>query len=371
MTRPQIVVSVAAALQRRGIPTDTGTAFMVYAGATGSTDVVSCETAAQIEASAAPDAVKGYVRTALNQGAPLVHLLRAVAVDAAAVTEAEWKTALGKLDRALGPGQVMIPGVSTSAAHAALLDHSSKTGRVGLLDTAVNAAAATVVSTATALAAAAGANRSTLLVGWSTLPAPANTTVDVPPSVITAGLIGRGDAATGHANNAAAGDQSRGAGFVLGATGVKPAVTDAEHDSLHDKGVSVFRVHAGQPQLYGFVSLSTDPNYRQLNHGRITMQLTSDLSSKAEQFLFRQIDGRGLLYSELEGMLRGYLTTLWAAGALFGETEDDAFDVDVTTVNTPATAAAGELNADVEVRLSSHAEKVRIRVTTNTAAEEI
>jgi hypothetical protein len=368
VTRPQIVVNVAAALQRRGAPTDTGVAFMVYAGATGTTAPVECLTKAQALASGAPDTIATHVSDALNQGAPKVILLRAAAVDAGAVTENEWTAALTKLVPDLGPGQVLIPGIATTGAHSALLDHAAAfPGRTVLLDTESDATSAEIVGIATALTAAEGAERAGLLAGWSVLPGPGGTTRNVPASVIVAGLCGRNDAVRGHANNAPAGDQGYGAGFVTGATALVTNYTDAEHDALHDAGVSVFRTYHGQPQLYGWVSLSDAPEFRQLNFGRMAMQLATGIAAGAEKFLFRQIDGQGLLFSELEGFLRGYLVPLWEGGALYGATAADAFDVDVKGVNDDTTAAAGELHAAVAGRLTPHAEKVVIAGTTSIA----
>lgn len=367
MTRPQIVVNVAAALQRRGAPTDTGVAFMVFAGATGSIDPVECYSQADATASGAPDAIAAYVGDALTQGAPKVVLVRAAAVDAAAVTEAEWTTALDKLTAEFGPGQVLIPGVASAGAHAALLDHAASSRRCVLLDTEADATATEIATAAAGLSASTGAERATLLAGWSVMPAPGGATRTVPASVITAGLVGRNDAAAGHANNAPAADQGRGAGFVNGALGLASAFTDAEHDTLHEAGVSVFRSIRGQAQLYGWRSLSADPRFRQLNWGRIAMQLSSGIAAGAEKFLFRQIDGQGRLFAELEGMLRGYLTGLWTANALYGATTDDAFDVEVAGVNTPETIAAGELHAAVAVALTPHTEKVVIDVVTSIA----
>ena len=364
MTRPQIVVNVSAALQRRGAITDTGVAFMVYAGATGSTTPVECQTAAEIAATSAPAVVQTYISTALAQGAPKVVAVRAAATDPAAVTEAEWTTALAKLSDGYGAGQVCIPGVHATAAHTALLAHAASTGRCVLLDSDPTDPAADIVTAATALAAAPGAHMATIIGGSLSFSSGAGT-VTVPGSVVAAGLAARGDAVTGHANNAPAGDQGRGAGFVTGALSVVGEPTDADHDLLHAAGVSCFRTIAGQPQLYGWVSLTPDDAaYRQLNRGRMAMQLTRGIAIGAAKFLFRPIDGRGLLYAELEGMLRGYLAPLHAAGALYGTDADDAYDVDVAGVNTPATAQAGQLAAAVSVRLSAHTEKVTISVVT-------
>lgn len=364
MTRPQVIVNVEAAIRRRGAPTDTGVAFMVYAGATGSTDPVECYSKADALAASAPEAIAGYVGDALTQGAPKVWLLRAEAVDAEAVTEAEWTTALDKLGSDFGPGQVLIPGDSSAGAHAALLAHAAEKFRCALLDHAVGADASSIATTAAGLASAEGAYLATLCGSWVEMPGTVGVSRQVPGSVIVAGLAARGDATAGHANNAPAGTHSGGAGVVRGAIGLVTSFTDAEHDTLHDAGVSCFRSRLGVPQLYGWRSLSTDDRFLQLNWGRLTMQIRWGIEALAEQFLFRQIDGKGRLYAEFHGALAGYLAPMEEGDALV------AFDVEVAGVNTPTTAAAGELHAAVEVQLSAHVEKVIVDVMTSVTANE-
>jgi hypothetical protein len=367
MPRPQIIVNVTAALPRRGAPTETGTAFFAFTGATGTLDPIRCQSAADAVAAAAPTNIVSWVGDALRLGAPEVVIVRAAAEDVADVEEAEWAVALGKLTDGYGPGQVAIPGVSSPAAHAALLDHSAASGRTVLLDGDSTPMAVELTTIATGVAAADGAIRATVAAPWVTVPAPASTTRDVPGSVIAAGLAARGDAAVGHANHAPIFDQGRGAGRVDHGVGVTATFTNTELDALHDAGVSVIRMDLGVPTLSGWVSLSTDERFRQLNAGRISMQLGVGVQAAARQFLGRQIDGRGLLFGELEAGLRGYLLPLWSADALFGETADDAFDVEVAAVNTPETIAAGELHAAIEVALTPHTERVVIDVVTSIA----
>lgn len=370
MPRPQIIVNVTAALPRRGAATATGTAFFAFLGGTGPTAPVRCLSAADATAAGAPADIVNWVGDALTEGAPEVVIVQVATADTVAPiepTQAEWETGLAKFTDGYGPGQVAIPGVAQAAAHAALLTHATGTGRTVLLDAAVDATATALTTTASGLAASAGANRAGLVAPWVTVPAPAGATRDVPGSVIAAGLAARGDATVGHANNAPAGDQGRGAGIVNHGVDVTTSFTTAELDSLHDAGVSIIRQMYGKPTLYGWRSLSDDDRFRQLNAGRMSMQLGTGIHSAAEQFLFRQIDGQGRLFAELEGALRGYLLPLWNADALYGSTADEAFDVEVASVNTPTTIAAGELHAAVEVALTPHTERVVIDVVTSIA----
>lgn len=366
MSRPQIIVNVTAALARRGAPTETGRAFLAYPSATGPATPVVCTSEADALAESVPAVQAAWVGDALRQGAPDVVVVRFAAVSTTAPTEAEVTAGLDLFSSDYGPGQVLVPGLATADVYDALLAHADSTGRTVMLDVAADASASTITTALGTLAAAPGAETAGMFVGWPVLPISGGGTRQVPGSVMAAGLAGRGDAFAGHANNAPAGDQGRGAGFVTGATGVSESYTDTELDSIHDAGGSVFRTINGVTQLYGWKSVSSDDRFAQLNAGRMTMQLGSGIRAGAAAFLFRQIDGRGHLFAELEGFLRGYLQPLWAADALYGEEADDAFAVDVANQNTAETVTAGELRAAVEVTLTPHAEKVIINVVTAT-----
>lgn len=366
MTRPHIIVNVSGVLPRRGAPTETGTAFLVYAGATGPLVPTVCLSAADATTAAVPDAMAATVGDALEQGAPKVIVLRAAAVDSAAVTQPEWALALAKLTKDFGPGQVLTPGVSSAAAYAALLAHAAAfPTRDVFLDGASNAVAATLATTAAGLAAAAGAERAGVFAGWVPVPAPGDTTRNIPGSVAAAGLAARGDAAAGHANQAPIFDQGRSIGVVRRGTGVTMAYTDAEADTLYDAGVNTFRLVGGVPTLTGWRSVGDDPVFKQLNVGRLAMQLASGLEIVMLKFLGRQIDGKGRLFAEVGGAIRGYLLALYNLGALFGETADDAFDVDCSDQNNPPVdVEAGKLHAAAAVSASPHTEQITIDVLT-------
>lgn len=365
MPRPQINVNIAAALARRGAPTATGTAFFVYADATGPAVPTTCLSSQDALDASVPAGMAAWVGDCLSEGAPEVIVLNAAAVDPGAVTEAEWTTALDKLTDTFGPGQVLIPGVDTAAAYAALLAHSAATGRTVLLDGANDADAATLTAAATGLAAATGADRAGFVAPWVTVPGAAGVPREVPGSVVAAALAARGDARVGHTNHAPAGDQGVGAGVVNKGIDVTMVFTNAELDDLADAGVSVIEQKYDKPTLYGWWSVSDDERFKQLNIGRLCMQLGSGIFATVEKFLFRQIDGRGHLYAEVEGALRGYLQRLWSADALYGATADDAFDVSVKDVNTPDMANAGQLKAAVEVTPSKFTESITIDVVVN------
>ncbi|MSZ75523.1 MAG: hypothetical protein F2667_00280 [Actinobacteria bacterium] len=368
MPRPQTTVTVSPALARRGTATDTGLCFLLYAGATGTLTPVECYSAADATTSNAPAAIAAWVGDVLEQGAPKVILLRAAAVNAAAVTQAEWTTALALLTPAYGPGQVIAPGVSSAAVRAALLAHAAANGnRTVFLDIDRVDTAATGAAAATGLAAAGGATRAGMFAGWAIVPATGGTTRELPASLVAAGLVARGDAYNGHANHAPASDQGRGAGVVTRGIGVVTGYSDADTDTLYNAGVNTIRMVNGAPTMTGWVSVSSDSRYRQLNWGRLDMQVAAAAVALMYQFQHQNIDAKNQLYAKVEAALRGFLLTLWTRGALYGATAAAAFDVDVAGVNTPTNVAAGSLNAAMLLSKAAHVEQSNVNVTTTIA----
>lgn len=362
MPAPSVTVNVTTALPRRGAPSTTGTAFLATSTGTGPTTPIRLTSLAAAETAFGAGPFATWVGDTLAEGTPAVVAVRATGA-LAALTAAEWEAGLAKFTVSeFGMGQVAIPGVSTAAAHDALVAHSAATGRTWMADGADNATAAALATLGTNQAGKAAAKYGAVFGPW--VPYGATNRL-VPGSVLAAGLAARGDARVGHTNHAPAGVHSGGAGVLRRANAVATAFTAAERDTLSDAGVNVFLNTPQGPALFDWKSVSTDVQFDQLNHGRMVMKLHAELNGIVRGFLFRQITPE--LYSEVEGALRGYLMPLYTAGALFGDEADDAFDVEVAGVNTDADAAAGNLNAAVAVRFSSHTDTIVINVVTHLA----
>lgn len=283
--------------------------------------------------------------------------------DRAAITDTERGAALALFTSGLGPGQVAYPGGTTEAIHTALLQHAELTNRTALLDAADTNSVAT-------LDAAADAQRAAdvdpafggLFAAWYKVPGVVrNTLRTVPPSAVVAGMIARSDAG-GNANIAAAGAN----GESRYAVDVSQTFTDAERETLNNTGVNVSRVVHGSVRLYGFRSLvdaDATPEWLSLANHRLRMQITAQASEIGEQFMFSQIDGRGVKIAEFGGSLTGMLQRHYLSGALYGEQPSEAFAVNVgPTVNTPATIADGQLRAVLSLRMSPFAEMTVIEI---------
>ena len=76
------------------------------------------------------------------------------------------------------------------------------------------------------------------------------------------------------------------------------------------------------------------------------MAIAHEADAVAENYVFRQIDGGRRLFAALETDLNGVCLGYFNLGALFGDSAEEAFNVDTgEQVNTIATIAAQEVHA--------------------------
>lgn len=310
-------------------------------------------------------ATSRYVRgTNMAAPAPDVAVQAAAALaggtdDRASITDAHYTAALALFTRNLGPGQVALPGRTTVAAHTSLLAHARDNNRTALLDAADASNEAALTALVGPVRVLPGSEHGGLFGFWVTIPGASGSTSTrtVPGSAFVAGLIARNDGSDGP-NGAPAGDRGV-ARFALDVSG--GALTDAARGRLTELGVNLARIGTAGVQLYGFRSVTTDAAWKFLTWQRLRMWHTARLQEVGEGFLFRDVDGRGALLAEMRGALLGVLAEDYAADRLFGETPEDAFDVDVSDgVNTPTTLEAGDVYAVAWARYSPFAELVRI-----------
>jgi hypothetical protein len=291
--------------------------------------------------------------------------------DRSSVTSTEVANALALFGPDLGPGQVAYPGATDGTSHLAVAAHASANNRVALLDGSDTATAATITAQTATVRAAGDGRVAGLFAPWVVVPGVTQgTTRTVPPSALMAGLAARSDGATNNPNLALAGEN----GVSRYAVGLSQAAwSDTDRETLNDAGVNVILEKAGAIRCYGNRTCSnqvTERNWLAFNNARLAMFISSKASQVAEQYLFSQLDGRGIKVAEFAGDLQGLLLPLYQQGALFGATPEEAFSVDTSEgVNPPEQLAAGKLSASISVRMSPAAERVEINIT-KVAAEE-
>lgn len=316
----------------------------------------------------------GLVTTSLGAGVwPIANLaqthLAGGTGDHTNIVDANYQTAVNGLDARLGPGMLTIPGATTDSLHAIISQHCADNGRRrALLDLVDTAVAGTLTAAVAPARARPTAKVSASFAPWLITPDGR----EVPASGAVAGLIASNYLATGNPNQPAAGDNGELRWHVALSQDL-----EASREVLNDAGVNVIRDINGQGtlQLYGFRTLTspvTDVLNIQLSNVLLDMLITAEAQKIGRTQEFKQIDGNGRQASIYGGLLIAMLKRYYALGALYGATQDEAFSVDVgPTVNTPATAEAGQLKAKVGLRRSKFAEQTFIDITITAVSEAL
>lgn len=284
----------------------------------------------------------------------------------ASIVAATYVTALARFGAELGAGAVAIPGQAASAVGAGLIAHAAATRRIALMAPAVNSTPAAAAAEATALRTTTGAEFGGMFYPWVRVPDGAGGVRTISPEGMVAGLRSATMRATGPWQAPAGA-----AGTTAYVAGVERELTRAEVDTLADARVNPVRLMAGSTRLYGWRSLSLDAtNYLAL-HGRDVLNvIAAEAERLLEPLVFRNIDARGHLAAEAEGTIIGLLEPIRAAGGLYerlddaGVAIDPGYSVDAgPSVNTNATAAAGEFHIVVAVRVSPIGELITLTIT--------
>jgi hypothetical protein len=294
--------------------------------------------------------------------APAAAVTLAGGTDDNTVDDASVAAALDRFTYALGPGQVTAPGLITSTVQDALLAHVDANKRVALLDAPDSADPLVVGAAATAFLGRDQARYAAMFAPWAIYPgSAAGVTVQVPYSAVQAGLIARSDAATQNPNLAAAGVN----GITRGAVGLTQAWSDQERQALNETGVTVSILKYGTIRTYGARSVAgpAELNWMWFGGAREVMSVAHQADAIGENYVLQQIDGQGVLFSQFNAALKGMLLEHYSRGALYGATPEEAFSVNTgSSVNTPATIAAGEVHAVIRLKTSPTAEWVHIVV---------
>jgi len=274
------------------------------------------------------------------------------------------QAALDALVKQLGPGQVAIadPVLAADAANqSALTAHARACNRVALLSCADGDATA-LKAAGVALQSDANGRYGALFAPSAVVPGVvAGTTRTVPYTAVEAGIIARNDLSY-TANQAAAGVL----GQALYAIDVNGRYTDQEYSDLNVASVNMARIVYGGVRTYGYracIDATKDPTWEWFGFARLNMEITAQAEEIGERYVFSQLDGKRRTISQFGGELSAMLAPLYDAGALYGDTAADAYDVDVgISVNTEATIANGELHAILSVKMSPAAEWVEIEI---------
>jgi hypothetical protein len=309
----------------------------------------------------------GSATTAPNNNPAVVSAQSLTAgADDLSPTDTVWVNALAPFVADLGPGQVSAPGRTTPVVWEGLLAHAQAFNRFALCDGENVPTQSTIASDAgTVSGASVDPSYGIMLAPWTTYSGPPTGSATpayprtVAPSALVGALIARSDGAGNNCDVAPAGNN----GMSRNALSVTQVFSDSDRGVLDAAGVGVIRKYRGNIQLYGWTSLALDPNWADAGNCRLRMQIVDNAHRIGDGFVFGDIDAQGHLASAFGGQLTSMLTVLYNQGALYGATPAEAFSVNVgSNVNTPITALARQLCAQISVRMSPTAEQVVINI---------
>lgn len=298
------------------------------------------------------------------------YALAAGALDLAGVDNGSWAAAFDGLVADLGPGQVSAPGATTDPIHQLLADHGLTHNRNPVPDYPDTAVLPTLHASQAAITDTTG-KRSRFSAGFTPWVRISDNRV-VPPSGLVMGAIARNDGSGLSPNEPTAGQN----GILRSALGLTQTFSGDEREELNEDGINVIRQQYGQIKIYGYRTTAdplTDKRWISFGNSRMHRLVSAQAAEVGERFVLRQIDGKGILLSQLKGALIGEVCLpLFNAGSLFGDTTSEAFSVDVgPTVNTAETLANNEIHAVITLRMSPFGEEVVIEIVKLLVTEEI
>jgi len=178
-----------------------------------------------------------------------------------------------------------------------------------------------------------------------------------PPSGHVAGVYARVDAERG-VHKAPAGE------VIRGALGVETVVSKAGQAGLNPVGVNVIRPFGANITIWGARTTAavTQADFKYVSSRRLFAFLRESIDVGTQWAVFEPNSPE--LWSKIRRNVTAFLTVQWSAGALFGNTPEEAFYVrcDETT-NPKAVRDLGQLVTEIGVALVNPAEFVVFRIS--------
>ncbi|HKE97530.1 MAG TPA: phage tail sheath subtilisin-like domain-containing protein [Actinomycetes bacterium] len=259
-----------------------------------------------------------------------------------------------------------LDAAALNAVHAALVAHCERTSdRVAVLDSTRDIADGNLVLSADATGIWRPSNPKgygAFYFPWVEVADPlgdVGARLAVPPSGHVAGIYARSDAQRG-VHKAPANE------IVLGALGTHYPVSKSRQDLLNPVGVNCIRAFGGTIKVYGARTLASDPQgdpeWTYVNVRRLVNFLRESIDEGTQWVVFEP--NASELWSKIRRNVGAFLTTQWTAGALLGNTPEQAFYVrcDETT-NPQEVRDLGRVVTEVGVAIVKPAEFVIFRLS--------
>jgi hypothetical protein len=190
--------------------------------------------------------------------------------------------------------------------------------------------------------------------------------VELPPTPLAAGILARRDLARGP-HIAPANER------LVGVVGLSPPVDDTINAAIYEtpSNINPLRAFPGLGvQVWGARTLSSDLSMRYLPVRRCLSAIERRAYAALRHLVFEP--NTPTLWFQITQALLGILMPIFNAGALRGDTPDQAFYVHCdSSTNPPDTIAAGQVLCEVGVAIAAPAEFIVFRVGRSEGVVEI
>ncbi len=151
---------------------------------------------------------------------------------------------------------------------------------------------------------------------------------------------------------------------VLGALGLRYSISKAQQDGLNPQGVNCIRDLNGNIRVWGARTIGGDANgeWKYISVRRLFLFLRESIDEGTQWVVFEP--NTSDLWARITRNVSAFLTNVWRAGALFGETPQEAFYVkcDAET-NPPEVRDLGQVVTEIGVAVVRPAEFVIFRIS--------
>ncbi len=177
----------------------------------------------------------------------------------------------------------------------------------------------------------------------------------VPPCGHIAGIYARSDRDRG-VFKAPANEE------IQGILDLEVLIGNAEQGQLNSEGINCLRTFPGRGlRVWGARTLSRDPNWRYINVRRLFLTLGRWIERNMQWATFEPHTPQ--LWNRIQRELGGYLTQLWQAGALQGETAQQAFFVKCDReTNPPEVREIGQVITEIGLAATAPTEWIIVRI---------
>ena len=179
----------------------------------------------------------------------------------------------------------------------------------------------------------------------------------VPPCGHLAGIYARVDGERG-VHKAPANE------VIRGARGLRYRISKPQQDGLNPDGINVIRQFNGNVTVWGARTIGGDANtdFKYINVRRLFLFLRESIDEGTQGVVFEP--NAPELWAKITRNVTAFLTNVWRAGALFGNTPQEAFYVKCDEeTNPPEVRDLGQVVTEIGVAVVKPAEFVIFRIS--------